>query len=66
MHMLNTTLRTTWRAVLRSSARLRHLTVSVMLLIISVVKINGAEYQTGNKPAYVDQAIVEWNERILL
>ncbi|KAG1736983.1 hypothetical protein EDB19DRAFT_1006146 [Suillus lakei] len=31
-----------------------------------MVKADGAECQTGNKPVHVDQAVVEWNERILL
>ncbi|KAG1825309.1 CHAT domain-containing protein [Suillus variegatus] len=31
-----------------------------------VIKIDGAECQTTNKPVYVDQAVVEWNELILL
>ncbi|KAG1741317.1 CHAT domain-containing protein [Suillus lakei] len=31
-----------------------------------VVKSDGAECHTSNKPVYVDQAVVEWNERILL
>ncbi|KAG1724863.1 hypothetical protein EDB19DRAFT_293246 [Suillus lakei] len=30
------------------------------------VKADGAECQTSNKPVDVDQAVVEWNERILL
>ncbi|KAG2137427.1 uncharacterized protein EDB93DRAFT_1322481, partial [Suillus bovinus] len=32
----------------------------------AVVKVDGAEYQTSNKPVNVDQAVVEWHERILL
>ncbi|KAG2151666.1 CHAT domain-containing protein [Suillus bovinus] len=32
----------------------------------TMVKAEGAEYQTSNKPAHVDQAVVEWHERILL
>ncbi|KAG2156443.1 TPR-like protein [Suillus bovinus] len=32
----------------------------------AVVKTDGAEYQTSNKSVHVDQAIVEWHERILL
>ncbi|KAG1763820.1 CHAT domain-containing protein [Suillus placidus] len=31
-----------------------------------VVKADGAECQTSNKPVHVDQAVVEWNEPILL
>ncbi|KAG1772218.1 hypothetical protein EV702DRAFT_1281460 [Suillus placidus] len=31
-----------------------------------VVKADGAECPTSNKPVYVDQAVVEWNEPILL
>ncbi|KAG1848304.1 hypothetical protein DFJ58DRAFT_729894 [Suillus subalutaceus] len=31
-----------------------------------VVKTDGAEFQTSNKPVHVDQAVVEWNEPILL
>ncbi|KAG1831276.1 CHAT domain-containing protein [Suillus variegatus] len=31
-----------------------------------VVKTDGAEYQTSNKSVNVDQAVVEWDERILL
>ncbi|KAG2335549.1 hypothetical protein BDR05DRAFT_953989 [Suillus weaverae] len=31
-----------------------------------VVKADGAEYQTSNKSVHVDQAIIEWHERILL
>ncbi|KAG1753384.1 CHAT domain-containing protein [Suillus lakei] len=31
-----------------------------------VVKTDGAECQTSSKPVHVDQAVVEWNERILL
>ncbi|KAG1722063.1 CHAT domain-containing protein [Suillus lakei] len=31
-----------------------------------VVKADGTECQTSNKPVHVDQAVVEWNERILL
>jgi len=31
-----------------------------------VVKTDGAEYQTSNKPVHIDQAVVEWNEPILL
>ncbi|KAG2083938.1 CHAT domain-containing protein [Suillus cothurnatus] len=31
-----------------------------------VVKTDGAEWQTSNKPVHVDQAVVEWNEPILL
>ncbi|KAG1783413.1 CHAT domain-containing protein [Suillus placidus] len=31
-----------------------------------VVKADGAEYQTSNKSVHVDQAVVEWHERILL
>jgi tetratricopeptide (TPR) repeat protein len=31
-----------------------------------VVKTDSDEYQTSNKPVHVDQAIVEWNEPILL
>ncbi|KAG1741307.1 TPR-like protein [Suillus lakei] len=31
-----------------------------------VVKADSAECQTSNKPVHVDQAVVEWNERILL
>ncbi|KAG1725972.1 hypothetical protein EDB19DRAFT_1833592 [Suillus lakei] len=30
-----------------------------------VVKADGTECQTSNKPVHVDQAVVEWNERIL-
>ncbi|KAG2125645.1 CHAT domain-containing protein [Suillus bovinus] len=32
----------------------------------AVVKVDGAEYQTSNKPVNVDQAVIEWHERILL
>ncbi|KAG1726151.1 CHAT domain-containing protein [Suillus lakei] len=31
-----------------------------------VVKTDGGECQTSNKPVHVDQAVVEWNERIPL
>ncbi|KAG1799585.1 TPR-like protein [Suillus variegatus] len=31
-----------------------------------VVKADGAEYQTSNKYVHVDQAVVEWHERIIL
>ncbi|KAG2116370.1 TPR-like protein [Suillus cothurnatus] len=31
-----------------------------------VVKTDGAESQTSNKPVHVDQAVVEWSESILL
>ncbi|KAG2337308.1 hypothetical protein BDR05DRAFT_796228 [Suillus weaverae] len=31
-----------------------------------VVKADGAEYQTSNKSVHVDQAVVEWHERIFL
>ncbi|KAG2151610.1 CHAT domain-containing protein [Suillus bovinus] len=31
-----------------------------------MVKADGAEYQTSSKPVNVDQAVVEWHERILL
>ncbi|KAG1799027.1 CHAT domain-containing protein [Suillus plorans] len=31
-----------------------------------VIKIDGTEYQTTNKPVHADQAVVEWNEHILL
>ncbi|KAG1727707.1 CHAT domain-containing protein [Suillus lakei] len=31
-----------------------------------VVKTDVAEYQTSNKPVHVDEAVIEWNERILL
>ncbi|KAG1846184.1 CHAT domain-containing protein [Suillus subalutaceus] len=31
-----------------------------------VIQTGGAESQTSNKPVHIDQAIVEWNERILL
>ncbi|KAG1783385.1 CHAT domain-containing protein [Suillus placidus] len=31
-----------------------------------VLKTEGAEFQTSNKPVHVDQAVVEWNELILL
>jgi hypothetical protein len=31
-----------------------------------VIKTDGAEYQTSNKHVHVDQAVVEWNETILL
>ncbi|KAG2125692.1 CHAT domain-containing protein [Suillus clintonianus] len=31
-----------------------------------VVKTHGIEFQTSNKPVHVDQAVVEWNEPILL
>ncbi|KAG1848059.1 hypothetical protein DFJ58DRAFT_729961 [Suillus subalutaceus] len=31
-----------------------------------VVKTDGAEFQTSNKPVHVDQAVVEWTEPILL
>ncbi|KAG1879628.1 CHAT domain-containing protein [Suillus tomentosus] len=31
-----------------------------------VVKTDGAECQTSNKPVHVDQTVVEWNEPILL
>ncbi|KAG1779400.1 CHAT domain-containing protein [Suillus placidus] len=31
-----------------------------------VVKADGAEYQTSNKSIHIDQAVVEWHERILL
>ncbi|KAG2746740.1 hypothetical protein P692DRAFT_20739406 [Suillus brevipes Sb2] len=31
-----------------------------------VFKADGAEYQTSNKSVHVDQAVVEWHERILL
>ncbi|KIK32046.1 hypothetical protein CY34DRAFT_196312, partial [Suillus luteus UH-Slu-Lm8-n1] len=30
------------------------------------IKADGAEFQTGNTPAHVDQVVVQWNERILL
>ncbi|KAG2746612.1 hypothetical protein P692DRAFT_20739009, partial [Suillus brevipes Sb2] len=30
------------------------------------VKADGAEFSTSNKPVHVDQAVIEWNERILL
>ncbi|KAG1765238.1 hypothetical protein EDD22DRAFT_412302 [Suillus occidentalis] len=30
------------------------------------IKADSAEFQTSNTPAYVDQTIVQWNERILL
>ncbi|KAG2742453.1 hypothetical protein P692DRAFT_20750443, partial [Suillus brevipes Sb2] len=30
------------------------------------VKADGAEFRTSNKPAHVDQAVIEWNECILL
>ncbi|KAG1830006.1 CHAT domain-containing protein [Suillus variegatus] len=32
----------------------------------AVVKADGAEYQTSNKSVNVDQAVVEWHERIVL
>ncbi|KAG1795999.1 uncharacterized protein HD556DRAFT_1535572 [Suillus plorans] len=32
----------------------------------AVVKADGAEYQTSNQSVHVDQAVVEWHERILL
>ncbi|KAG1805615.1 CHAT domain-containing protein [Suillus variegatus] len=32
----------------------------------AVVKADGAEYQTSNKSVHVDQAVLEWHERILL
>jgi hypothetical protein len=31
-----------------------------------VVKADGAEFQTSNKSTHVDQAVVEWDEPILL
>jgi hypothetical protein len=31
-----------------------------------VFKVDGAEYQTSNKSVHIDQAIVEWHERIVL
>ncbi|KAG1767652.1 CHAT domain-containing protein [Suillus occidentalis] len=31
-----------------------------------VVKVDGAEFWTSNKPAHVDQAVIEWDERMLL
>ncbi|KAG2116177.1 hypothetical protein DEU56DRAFT_173812 [Suillus clintonianus] len=31
-----------------------------------VVKVRGIEFRTCNKPVHVDQAVVEWNEPILL
>jgi hypothetical protein len=31
-----------------------------------VIKTNGADSQTSNKPVHVDQAVVEWSESILL
>jgi hypothetical protein len=31
-----------------------------------VVKTDGAEWQTSNKLVHIDQAVVEWNEPILL
>jgi len=31
-----------------------------------VVKTDGAEFQTSNKLVHVDQAVIEWNESILL
>jgi hypothetical protein len=31
-----------------------------------VFKADGAEYQTSNKSVHVNQAVVEWHERILL
>jgi hypothetical protein len=31
-----------------------------------VVKTNGAEWQTSNKPVHIDQVLVAWNEPILL
>ncbi|KAG1778190.1 CHAT domain-containing protein [Suillus placidus] len=31
-----------------------------------VVKADGAEYQTSNRSVHIDQAVVEWRERILL
>ncbi|KAG2156325.1 hypothetical protein DEU56DRAFT_766531 [Suillus clintonianus] len=31
-----------------------------------VVKARGIEFQTSNKPVHVDQAVVEWNEPIVL
>ncbi|KAG1763556.1 hypothetical protein EDD22DRAFT_846369 [Suillus occidentalis] len=30
------------------------------------VKADGAEFRTSNKPVHVDQAVIEWNECILL
>ncbi|KAG2746598.1 hypothetical protein P692DRAFT_20739020 [Suillus brevipes Sb2] len=30
------------------------------------VKADGAEFWTSNKPVHVDQAVIEWHERILL
>ncbi|KAG1797974.1 uncharacterized protein BJ212DRAFT_1488764 [Suillus subaureus] len=41
---------------------LRHIPAGFLV----VVKTNGAECQTSNKPVHVDQAVVEWNEPILL
>ncbi|KAG2129725.1 uncharacterized protein EDB93DRAFT_111505 [Suillus bovinus] len=32
----------------------------------TVVKADGIEYQTSNKSVHVDQAVLEWQERILL
>ncbi|KAG2747171.1 hypothetical protein P692DRAFT_201606729 [Suillus brevipes Sb2] len=32
----------------------------------AVVKADGAEFRTSNKPVIVDQAVIEWNECILL
>ncbi|KAG1859841.1 hypothetical protein F4604DRAFT_1930578 [Suillus subluteus] len=31
-----------------------------------IVKTDGAEFQTSNKPVHIDQAVVEWNEPMLL
>ncbi|KAG1871575.1 hypothetical protein F4604DRAFT_2013560 [Suillus subluteus] len=42
-----------------------HLT-GMQQIVITVIKTGSAESQTSNKPVYVDQAIVEWNERIPL
>ncbi|KAG1874638.1 hypothetical protein DFJ58DRAFT_721635 [Suillus subalutaceus] len=32
----------------------------------TMIKTDGAEYQTSNKSVHADQAVVEWHERILL
>jgi hypothetical protein len=41
---------------------LRRIPVGFYVTVLS----DGAEWQTSNTPVYVDQAVVEWNERIPL
>ncbi|KAG1820882.1 uncharacterized protein BJ212DRAFT_1297375 [Suillus subaureus] len=35
-------------------------------VVITTVKADGAEFQTSNKPAHIDQAVIKWNKPILL